>query len=92
MKQWAQQGMTLGSCFNPRAVGDTSKKVGVAASPLKDDEIICRVNLVDKQPVGSEMAFPTALPVASEPVVLEFRPQALPPQESGYHRFNFVRS
>ena len=88
MKQWAQQDMTLGSCFNLKAVGATlAKKVGVAASPLKDDEIICRVNLVDKQPVGSEMAFPTALPVASEPVVLEFRPQLLPPHESGYHCF-----
>jgi len=61
----------------------------MTAGALKDDELLQRIDFVDEEPVGSEVAFPAALPGADELVVLEIRGQALSRQEAGHYRFQF---
>ena len=34
----------------------------MTSGALKDDEVLRRINFVDEEPVGAEVAFPAALP------------------------------
>ncbi len=36
-----------------------TEEIGVIAGALKDDEVLFRVNFVDEEPVGVEVAFPS---------------------------------
>ncbi len=38
----------------------------MAAGALEDDEILLRIDFIDQEPVGSDMAFPAALPGTGE--------------------------
>ena len=61
----------------------------MTAGALIDDEVLQRIDFVDEEPVGAEVAFPAALPGADELMVLELWGQAFSSQDAGHHRFQF---